>query len=63
MAIVQQGCEFGTYTLDSTPGPASGTWTAVPSQTDIPGRGGIDTLTAHLPTGNRRFYRIGERLP
>ena len=39
-----------------------GVWTNVPSQTDIPGSGGVDLLTDSLPTGESHLYRIGVRL-
>lgn len=47
------------YSIDLT----SGLWTAIPSQTNIPGSGSIDALTDPSPTGPRRFYRIEVQLP
>jgi hypothetical protein len=41
----------------------SGGWTNMPPRTDLPGSGGVDTLTDPSPTGEQRFYRIGVRLP
>ncbi|MEI6389903.1 MAG: hypothetical protein WCT12_02255 [Verrucomicrobiota bacterium] len=41
----------------------SGAWTNIPSQTDIPGSGGLDVLTDPSPNGTPRFHRIGVRVP
>ena len=41
----------------------SGAWTNIPSQTDIPGSGGLDVLTDPSPNGTLRFHRIGVRVP
>ena len=38
-------------------------WTALPSQTDITGSGGVDALTDPSPTGSARFYRVGVQSP
>jgi hypothetical protein len=35
----------------------------IPTQTDILGSGGVDTLTDPSPTGTQRFYRVGVSLP
>ena len=51
------------YTLYSTANFPSGAWTNIPSQTGIPGSGGVDALTDAAPTGTQRFYRIGVSLP
>ena len=51
------------YTLYYTNDPASGAWTAVPTQTDILGDGGVDALTDPSPGGTHRFYRVGARVP
>jgi hypothetical protein len=51
------------YTLYSTANLTSGAWTNIPSQTGIPGSGGLDALTDPAPTGDQRFYRIGVSLP
>ena len=39
----------------------SGAWTNIPSQTDIPGSGGLDVLTDPSPNGTPRFHRITTR--
>jgi hypothetical protein len=51
------------YTLYYTTNLASGVWTNVPSQTDIPGIGGADALTDPSSTDSQRFYRIDAHLP
>ena len=51
------------YTLYYRTNLTSGGWTNLPSQTDLPGSGGPDTLTDPSPVGPRRFYRVGVRLP
>ena len=51
------------YTLYYATNLAAGVWTNLPSQTDIPGRGGVDVLTDPAPGGAQRFYRIGVHLP
>ena len=51
------------YTLYYQTNLASGVWTNIPSQTDIPGNGGMEALTDPSPAGAQRFYRIGVRLP
>jgi hypothetical protein len=47
------------YTLYYRTNLNLGVWTNLPSQTDIPGSGGMDSLTDPAPTGTQRFYRIG----
>lgn len=51
------------YTLYSTRDLESGPWTAVPSQTDVPGTGNEQTLTDPTPAQPRAFYRLGVNLP
>lgn len=51
------------YTLYFTADLASGLWTAIPSQTNIPGSGGTDALSDPSPTGIERFYRVGVKPP
>jgi hypothetical protein len=41
----------------------SGDLINIPSQTDLPGSGGVDTLSDPLPADAQRFYRLGVRLP
>jgi hypothetical protein len=51
------------YTLYYSTNLTSGSWMNIPTQTDIPGSGGVDTLTDPSPTGTQRFYRVGVSLP
>jgi len=51
------------YTLMHADTPSAPTWGNVGSQTDIPGTGGIQTLTDPNPSGQERFYRIHVKLP
>lgn len=51
------------YTLYHRPNLDSGGWMNIPTQTDILGSGGVDTLTDPSPTGTQRFYRVGVSLP
>jgi hypothetical protein len=39
-----------------------GVWTNIPSQTGVPGSGGMDTLTDPASTDIQRFYRLGVSL-
>lgn len=47
------------YTLYRETNLTLGVWTNIPSQTQIPGSGGVDTLTDPHPTGDQHFYRVG----
>jgi hypothetical protein len=51
------------YTLYYRTNLASGTWTNVPTQTDVTGSGGTDTLSDPSATDTERFYRLGVRVP
>jgi PKD repeat protein len=51
------------YTLYHATDLTSGAWTPVPSQIDVPGSGGVDSLTDPSPSGAQQFYRVGVRLP
>jgi hypothetical protein len=51
------------YTLYRTDDPASGDWTAIPSQTDVPGTGGERHLTDVTPTSSQAFHRVEVRIP
>jgi len=42
---------------------SSGSWTNVPTQTDVTGNGGTATLTDPSATDTERFYRLGVRVP
>ena len=50
------------YTLYYCTNLTSGSWTNIPTQTDISGSGGVDTLTDPSPTDTQRFYRLGVNL-
>ena len=51
------------YTLSYRTNLTSGLWTNIPSQTDLPGTGGVDALTDSSSTNTQRFYRISVRTP
>ena len=51
------------YTRYSTVDLRSGVWSPGPSQTDIPGSGGMNAITDLSPTCPVRFYRVDVRLP
>lgn len=51
------------YTLYYRTNLASGSWTSIPTQTDVTGNGGTKTLTDPAPTNTARFYRLGVRVP
>ena len=51
------------YTLYYRTNLAAGCWTNVPSQTGIPGSGGVDTLTDPSPSDAQRSYRVGVSTP
>lgn len=51
------------YTLFTASDPALGPWTAVPSQSDIPGTGAEQSLVDPAPVGPPRFHRLGVRIP
>ena len=52
------------YTLYYSTDLVSGTWTAVSSQTNIPGTGGVETLTDPAPVNlTKEFYRVGVTVP
>jgi hypothetical protein len=51
------------YTVYWSAEAASGSWTNLPSQTDVPGSGGVDTLAVPMPGVARGFFRMGVRTP
>ena len=51
------------YTLYYRTNLTFGVWTNIPSQTAIPGSGGVDMLADPSPSGTQRFYRIGVQVP
>ncbi|HZJ13949.1 MAG TPA: right-handed parallel beta-helix repeat-containing protein [Chthoniobacteraceae bacterium] len=53
------------YTLFSTTDLAAQpvVWTPVPGQTNVPGTGGLDTLTDSSFASPREFYRVGVEVP
>ncbi len=62
-AVFYQSSASRKYTLYCRINLTSGTWTNIPSQTDLPGSGGVDMLTDSSPADTQRFYRIGVRVP
>ena len=63
VAVFYPSSSSRKYTLYYRTNLTSGMWTNIPSQTDIPGSGGMDKLTDPSPAGAQRFYRIGVHLP
>ena len=63
VAILFPSSASRRYTLYYAASLTSGVWTNLLSQTDIPGSGGVDTLTDPTPADAQRFYRIGVRVP
>jgi len=51
------------YSLYYSTDLASGYWTPVPFQTNIPGSGGVDSLSDTNISSAQRFYRIGVAVP
>jgi hypothetical protein len=51
------------YTLEFVDEPIGGVWMDLPSQTDIPGTGGLQTLSDPNPTPPLRLYRITVSAP
>ena len=51
------------YTLEFVDEPIGGVWMNLPSQTDIPGTGGLQTLSDPSPTPPLRLYRITVSAP
>ncbi len=51
------------YTLYYQTSLSAGGWTNIPSQTALPGSGGVDRLTDPSPSAAQRFYRIGVQIP
>lgn len=51
------------YTLSFATNLTSGAWSNISSQMDIPGSGGVDSLSDPAPADAQRFYRIGVRVP
>jgi hypothetical protein len=62
-AVFYQSSASRKYTLYCRTNLTSGALTNIPSQTDIPGSGGLDSLADPSPTGERLFYRIGVQVP
>ena len=61
--VIFQSSANRNYTLYYATNLTSDVWTNIPSQTDIPGSGGVDALADSPPTGTQRLYRIGVHLP
>lgn len=51
------------YTLYYRTNLTSGSWTSIPTQTDVTGSGDVDTLTDPSPACSHRFYRLGMNSP
>ncbi len=62
-AVFYQSSASRKYTLYYRTNLTSGAWTNIPSQTNIPGSGGVDRLIDPETAGTPRFYRLGVRVP
>jgi PKD repeat protein len=62
-AVFYQSSSSRTYTLYYRTNLTSGGWINIPSQTAIPGSGGVDQLTDPSPSGSQRFYLISVQMP
>ncbi len=51
------------YTLYYRTNLTSGSWTSIPTQTDVTGNGSTATLTDPSPADAERFHRLGARVP
>ena len=51
------------YSLHYVTNPVEASWTAVPGQIDVPGRGGMDALGDDPYGAQQRLYRVGVRVP
>ena len=63
LAVTYPSSASRKYTLYYRTDLTAGGWTNIPSQTGIPGSGGVDTLTDPSPTDTQRSYRIGVSTP
>jgi len=61
VSVSVQSSAARLYTLESCSDLPAGLWTAVPGATDIPGTGGLFTLSDPNPSPAPRFYRVSVR--
>ena len=57
-SVFYQSSASRKYTLHCRTNLASGAWISVPSQVDVTGTGGVDSLTDAAPSAAPRFYRV-----
>jgi len=62
VSVSLQSSAARLYTLESCPDLSTGPWTPVSGQTDVPGTGGLLTLSG-ATTSPSRFYRVSVRMP
>jgi hypothetical protein len=63
LAVTFESSTNRTYTLWSRADLNAGTWAGVPDQSDLPGTGGLMTLTNPPTAGAQRFFRVGVNVP
>jgi hypothetical protein len=63
VVVAFQSSSNRSYTLYSDVDLSTGTWSSVSGQTNVPGTGGILTLTNAAPADLQMFFRVGVQLP
>jgi len=63
LKVFYQSSSSRKYSLCYTTNLTSGVWNSISSQTNIPGSGGVDSLSDTAPGDAHRFYRISVRVP